>query len=174
MNKATASNRNSARRLQSITLPRIEQYAPGPLNTVLVDKEGTLLYSDEINHSVVCLDHRGCLRWHKTGLGTGPPYKAFYLGAQWESVEAREEIQPEYGVGSELPGTSPFLAAGAPSNSPPAPSSALAACDFGHVWAELDPTGAWPATGNHTVALESGTSGKAGGLIYEPLKAVGL
>lgn len=92
MNKATASNWNSARRLQSITLPQIEQYAPGPLNTVLVDKDGALLYSDEINHSVVCLDHRGCLRWHKTGLGTGPGQMNYPKGLSLGWIRRDEKI----------------------------------------------------------------------------------
>ena len=60
-----------------------------------------------------------------------------------------------YGAGSELPGGSRFLAAGAPGNWPPAASAALAACDFGRVWAELDPTATAPARGDHAVALKS-------------------
>jgi hypothetical protein len=57
-----------------------------------MDKDGTLLYSDEINHSVVCLDHRGCLRWHKTGLGTDPGQMYYPKGLSLGWIRRGEEI----------------------------------------------------------------------------------
>jgi hypothetical protein len=58
-----------------------------------MDKDGTLLYSDEINHSVVCLDHRGCLLWHKTGLGTGPGQMYYPKGLSLGWIEKEGHAQ---------------------------------------------------------------------------------
>lgn len=53
----------------SLKLPWLHDAAPGPLNTVVSDERGNLYYSDEINHTVVCLDSQGHWVWHRNGPG---------------------------------------------------------------------------------------------------------
>jgi sugar lactone lactonase YvrE len=70
MKTPAASQSLSLRSLITLTLPTLDQ-KPGPLHTILQD-EGNLYYSDEINHSVVSLTERGEVRWHKSKRGKEP------------------------------------------------------------------------------------------------------
>jgi len=78
-------------------------------------------------------------------------YKHFYPGAQEESGGKGEckggNPARNLGQAANCRAGERFPGAGAPGNWLRAPSCALAACDFAHKWAELDPTGAWPASG---------------------------
>jgi hypothetical protein len=58
----------SFRRAFDIKLPDLG-HKPGPLHTILQDKSGNLYYTDEINHSLVCLNSKGKLMWHRSGRG---------------------------------------------------------------------------------------------------------
>jgi len=86
------------------------------------------------------------------------PYKHFYPPAQEESggKGGCKGGNPARNLGqaANCRAGERFPGAGEPGNWLPAPSCALAACDFAHIWAELDATGAWPAAGNDTVTLE--------------------
>jgi hypothetical protein len=44
-------------------------YVPSPPHSILYEKPGTLYFTDEINHSLVCLDTAGNLLWHKSSFG---------------------------------------------------------------------------------------------------------
>ncbi len=56
--------------VESFVLPDLG-FAPGPLHSIVRDREDNLYYSDEINHSLVSLDADGDLRWHLSTKGRG-------------------------------------------------------------------------------------------------------
>jgi hypothetical protein len=60
----------SFQRLIDIKLPDLGN-KPGPLHTILQDEAGNLYFTDEINHSLVCLDSKGKLLWQRSGRGPG-------------------------------------------------------------------------------------------------------
>jgi len=70
MSLSRTSKPDSPQVLESIALPRSGQAVPGPLHTIVIDLEGNLYYSDELNHSVVSLDADGCVRWQRTKHGS--------------------------------------------------------------------------------------------------------
>ncbi len=58
--------------LQILPLPCSGEAAPGPLHTIVVDPDGNIYYSDEINHSIVSLNGDGSVRWQRTQHGSRP------------------------------------------------------------------------------------------------------
>jgi hypothetical protein len=58
--------------LQSFSLPRISGCDAGPINTIAVDSDRSIFYTDEVNNSVVHLNHQGSLLWHKSDGGSAP------------------------------------------------------------------------------------------------------
>jgi hypothetical protein len=63
---------NAPRIIQSLELPHFGETAPGPLHTILTTPDGSIYYSDELNHTVVSLNGDGSIRWQKTKHGTTP------------------------------------------------------------------------------------------------------
>ena len=61
----------SLRLVQTARIPA-ENPAPGPLHTILRDSDGSVYYSDEINHCVASLDRAGKTRWRRSGQGRKP------------------------------------------------------------------------------------------------------
>jgi hypothetical protein len=70
MKNLAAAQSLSLQPLSTIKLPVLGP-EPGPLHTILQDN-GSIYYSDEINHSVVSLTSEGEVRWHKSKKGNKP------------------------------------------------------------------------------------------------------
>jgi hypothetical protein len=58
--------------IQSLALPHFGEKLPGPLHTILTAPDGSIYYSDELNHTVVSLNSDGSIRWKITKHGTAP------------------------------------------------------------------------------------------------------
>jgi hypothetical protein len=72
MNMPPVLTPNAPRIIQSLALPHFGETAPGPLHTILTTPDGSIYYSDELNHTVVSLNGDGSIRWQKTKHGTTP------------------------------------------------------------------------------------------------------
>ncbi len=56
--------------LKSFVLPEIKGEPSGPIHTVVLDEDGGLYYSDELNHYVVALTSQSVVRWVMGGRGS--------------------------------------------------------------------------------------------------------
>jgi hypothetical protein len=72
INVPSTFTENSPRLIQSFALPHFGETMPGPLHTIVTDSNGSIYYSDEINHAVVSLNGDGSVRWHKMQRGAAP------------------------------------------------------------------------------------------------------
>ncbi len=60
----------AAATIEELKLPCLRGSAPGPLHSIVLDPEGNLYYSDELNHLVASLHRGGGPRWHVGGKGS--------------------------------------------------------------------------------------------------------
>ena len=63
MSQTAIASDPDAQLLQSLALPEFKGTPAGPLHTVLLDDDGSIYYSDELNHVIVSLDLHGSVRW---------------------------------------------------------------------------------------------------------------
>jgi hypothetical protein len=73
--------------LQTFKLPPSGHNAPGPLHAVILNEDGNLYYSDEINHSVTSLSAQGDVRWQKCIKGSAPAEFWYPRGLSFGSIE---------------------------------------------------------------------------------------
>jgi hypothetical protein len=81
----------SLRLLKTIQLPHLKG-EPGPLHTILQDKDQNIYYVDEINHSLVSLNATGEVRWHssKQGNKSGEFYYPKGIDLGWINADGNK------------------------------------------------------------------------------------